>query len=68
MADYDADRSQPARDQIAFVRHGVIRCGHREIDDDFKACLSQRGKITRLRHAARGQPVINVKKIAEVVQ
>lgn len=54
--------------QFAFVREGVVGRGQREVDDDFEARLSQRGEIVRLRHAARGQPVINAQEIAEVGQ
>jgi hypothetical protein len=54
--------------QLAFVREGVVGRGQREVDDDVEARLSQRGEIVRLRHAARGQPVINAQKIADVGQ
>ena len=54
--------------QFAFVRESVVGCGQREINDDIEARLSHRGEIVRLRHAARGQPVINAQEIADVGQ
>src|SRR5206468_3525481 len=44
-------------DQIAFVRHGIVG-----------AHLSQRGEILQLRHAARGQPIVNAQEIADVFE
>ena len=65
----DVDVSHALRgNQFAFVREGVVGRGQRKVDDDVEARLSQRGEIVRLRHAARGQPVINAQEIADVVQ
>ena len=65
----DVDVSHALRgDQFAFVRESVVGRGQREVDDDVEARLAQRGEIVRLRHAARGQPVINAQEIADVIQ
>ena len=64
----DVDISHALRgDQFAFVGEGVVRRGQREVNDNVEARLPQRGKIACLRHAARGQAIINAQEVADVV-
>lgn len=44
--------------QFAFGRDSVVGHGQCKIDYNIEARLSHRSEIFRLRHAARGQPII----------